>query len=286
MPRLDPKLVRAVVRRALREDNASYDLTTQVTLGEDDYPCSAVFVAKEQGIIAGLSVADQVFRTVDRRLEFECEVEEGARVDTGEVLARVSGAAQSVMRAERTALNLLQRMSGIATLTSRYVAAVSHTAAKIVDTRKTVPGLRALDKYSVVAGGGTNHRNDLSDGVLIKDNHIAAMRGRGYSISQIVACAQSQVAFTTNVEIEADTVEDALSAIEAGADIVLLDNMPPSQMRSVVEANNGRAMLEASGGVTLESVAAIAETGVHVISVGELTHSPRALDIGLDLTYG
>ena len=281
----DPRQVRAIVRRALREDNASADITTQVTLGDGDYCSTATLIAKAPGTIAGIDVAATVFRTVDRGLSFKADVSDGVRVESGTVLAQMTGPAQSMLRAERTALNLMQRMSGIATLTARYVDAVWHTEALIVDTRKTAPGLRALDKYSVLVGGGRNHRNDLSSGVLIKDNHLAAMLGRGHDLSEIVLNARKSVQLTTKVEVEVESVNDALIAIAAGADMVLLDNMPPAQMREVVIGNGGRATLEASGGVTLDTVAAIAETGVDIISIGELTHSPKALDIGLDLSY-
>ena len=282
---MNPRGVRSLVRRALREDRAFEDITTAVTLGGDEHCCTASLVAKEQGVVAGIGVAREVFRTVDRSLMFESFVSDGDTVDTGMTLATVAGPAQSILRAERVALNFLQRMSGIATLTARYVAAVSGASAQIADTRKTAPGLRMLDKYSVVAGGGINHRADLADGVLIKDNHLAALIGSGKTIAQAVMQARSAVTLTTKVEVEVESVPDALMAIAAGADIVMLDNMTPAQMRDVVVGNGGRATLEASGGVTLESVAEIAATGVDIISVGELTHSPRALDISLDLAY-
>ncbi len=273
------------MRRALREDGAFDDVTTAATLGDGDYCCTATMVAKEPGVIAGIGVVAEVFRTVDRGLMFESFVSDGDRVDTGATLSTVAGQAQSILRAERVALNFLQRMSGIATLTARYVDAVSGTDAQIADTRKTAPGLRALDKYSVLAGGGINHRADLGDGVLIKDNHLAVLRGKGLTISQIVAQVRSTVTLTTKIEVEVESVSDALMAIASGADIVMLDNMAPAQMREVVVGNSGKATLEASGGVTLETVAEIAATGVDIISVGELTHSPRALDISLDLAY-
>ena len=285
LSKLDSRRVRALVRRALREDRAFDDVTTAATLGDGDYCCTATLVAKEQGVIAGIGIAAEVFRTVDRALTFESFVSDGDRVEAGATLATVAGPAQSTLRAERVALNFLQRMSGIATLTARYVAAVAGTEARISDTRKTAPGLRMLDKYSVVAGGGINHRADLGDGVLIKDNHLAALLGKGLTIAQVVAQARSAVSLTTKIEVETESVSDALMAIASGADIVMLDNMAPSQMREVVVGNSGRATLEASGGVTLETVSEIAATGVDIISVGELTHSPRALDISLDLAY-
>lgn len=283
--RIPSRDIRSIVRRALREDAAYSDITTQVTLGDGDYCCSATIVAKEAGTVAGIDVAATVFSTVDKSLSFNAEVQDGASVDSGTVLAQTAGPAQSMLRAERVALNLLQRMSGIATLTAQYVRVVSHTDARIADTRKTAPGLRSLDKYSVRAGGGVNHRNDLRDGVLIKDNHLAAMMGSGLTLSQIVSNARASVPLTMKVEVEVESVNDALMAIAAGADIVMLDNMTPNQMRQVVVGNGGNAKIEASGGVTLDTVAAIAETGVDYISVGQLTHSPKALDIGMDLAY-
>lgn len=283
--RIPSREIRSIVRRALREDAAFSDITTQVTLGDGDYCCTNTIAAKQPGTIAGIDIAAAVFRTVDKSLSFNAEVQDGQSVDPGTVLAQLTGQAQSMLRAERVALNLLQRMSGIATLTAQYVAAVSHTDAIIADTRKTAPGLRSLDKYSVRAGGGVNHRSDLRDGVLIKDNHLAAMMGGGQTLAQVVTNARNSVPLTMKVEVEVESVNDALMAIAAGADIVMLDNMDPDQMRQVVVGNGGNAKLEASGGVTLHTVAAIAETGVDIISVGELTHSPKALDIGMDLAY-
>ena len=193
-----------------------------------------------------------------------------------------------ILRAERCALNFLQHMSGIATETARYAAAVSGTRAAIVDTRKTVPGLRTLQKYAVLVGGGRNHRMDLADGVLIKDNHIAALRAREVGLAEIVRRAKEGAPHTLKVEIEVESMEEAREALDARADVILLDNMPPEEMRRVVEMIGGRALVEASGGITLESVREVAETGVDIISVGALTHSVNALNISLDLevTWG
>lgn len=281
--RIDPRELRDIARRALREDRARDDVTTYATIGDDPIECTVQLVAKQDAVIAGIHVAEAVFRQAGRRLEFDATTADGEPVSTGATLATVRGRAADILRAERTALNLLQRMSGIATLTAQYVAAVAHTDARIADTRKTVPGLRSLDKYSVAAGGGTNHRRDLSDGVLIKDNHLELLRSRGMSIADIVQQARARTSFVTKIEIEVETPADATAAIDAGADIVLLDNMPPDALQRVVATNEGRAVLEASGGITLETVAAVAEAGVDIISVGELTHSPRAADISLEL---
>lgn len=285
---LDYRDIRAAVRRALREDAAWADITTRVTLADDEHCCTATITAKEPGTIAGIDVAAAVFRTVDKTLSFNPDVQDGDTVQDGTLLAQISGTAQSMLRAERVALNFMQRMSGIATLTARYVEAVSHTDAVIADTRKTAPGLRALDKHSVRAGGGVNHRSDLHDGVLIKDNHLAVMLGSGHSLRDVVSNARKSVPLTMKVEVEVQSVNDALMAIAAGADIVMLDNMTPEQMCQVVVAKGSggsAAKLEASGGVSLTTVVEIAETGVDIISVGELTHSPKALDIGMDMAY-
>jgi nicotinate-nucleotide pyrophosphorylase (carboxylating) len=204
------------------------------------------------------------------------------------VVAEISGTARPILSGERTALNLLQRMSGIATATARYVAAVAGTGATIIDTRKTAPGLRALDKYAVRCGGGSNHRFSLSDGVLVKDNHLAALDAveRTDRLAEAVRLARAAIPHTVNIEVEVDRLDQIEGALAAGAGIILLDNMAPAELRGAVEMVAGRALTEASGGITLESVHAVAESGVNLISVGALTHSVRALDIGLDLSLG
>ena len=274
--------IRRVVQNALEEDAAYNDATTLATIGDSAVPATAELVAKQSGIIAGITVAEEAFKALDPNARFEANLEDGQAVEPGSIIAAVSGSASAILSAERTALNLLQRMSGIATLTSKYVAAVKGTSATIVDTRKTAPGLRQLDKYSVLTGGGGNHRMTLADCVLIKDNHIAAMKSTGMSIADVVRHARSNAPFSLKIEIEVESQDDALQAMNAGADIVMLDNMTPETMRSVVERRTGHALLEASGNVTLSTVRDVAETGVDIISVGELTHSPAALDISLD----
>ncbi len=278
--------IRSVVQSALEEDCAYNDATTSATIGNSDIRASAHLVAKEYGIIAGIPVAEEAFKTLDPQSEFVVYIDDGQTVEAGMRIASISGKASAILSAERTALNLLQRMSGIATLTARYIDAVRGTNASIVDTRKTVPGLRVLDKYSVLMGGGGNHRMSLADCILIKDNHISAMRSRGMSIGDVVRHARSNAPFSIKIEIEVENVGDAVDAMNAGADIVMLDNMSPNAMHEAVKHRVGQALLEASGNVTLANVRQVAETGVDIISVGELTHSPDALDISLDFSVG
>ena len=232
-----------------------------------------------------MDIALAVFSRVDPRLRMEALVEDGTVLAPGDSIARVEGSAASILRAERPALNFLQRMSGIATDTARYMKAVEGLTSRIVDTRKTAPGLRYLDKYAVTAGGGANHRLNLADGILIKDNHIAALRSRGLSLKEVVALALERASHTIKVEVEVTNLEELQEALEAGAHVIMLDNMTLNQMREAVEMVNGRAVIEASGGINLETVRAVAETGVDLISIGSLTHSVKALDISLDLEF-
>ncbi len=279
--------VTALIDRAMAEDRTSHDVTTD-TLIPPGLPGAATLIAKSPGVLAGGEVARAVFLRADPNLRAELLIEDGATLQPGDVIARVEGPVGGILRAERCALNFLQHMSGIATETARYAAAVSGTRAAIVDTRKTVPGLRTLQKYAVLVGGGRNHRMDLADGVLIKDNHIAALRAREVGLAEIVRRAKEGAPHTLKVEIEVESMEEAREALDARADVILLDNMPPEEMRRVVEMIGGRAVVEASGGITLESVREVAETGVDIISVGALTHSVNALNISLDLevTWG
>ena len=274
--------IRDIVERALAEDLGHGDVTTDALIPPDARGRAAV-VAKADGVIAGLDVAIEVFRQVDQTTASRVFIADGSAVSPGVVVAEVEGSVAGILKAERVALNFLQRLSGIATATAAYVKAVQGTKARIVDTRKTVPGLRQLEKYAVRAGGGHNHRYNLADGILIKDNHIAALRARELGLAEIIDLARARSPHTLRVEIEVESVEEAIAAIEAGADAVLLDNMTPDDMRRVASIAGGRALLEASGGVTLDTVRAVAETGVDLISVGALTHSVRALDISLDL---
>jgi len=233
--------------------------------------------------VAGIEVAHLVFARVDASLKFHALLHDGAKLQRGTEIAKVEGKVGSILRGERVALNFLQRLSGIATETSRYVEAVRGTKARIADTRKTTPGLRFLEKYAVRAGGGQNHRVHLGDGILIKDNHLAALRARGLDMKAAIDLARKNAPHTLKIEVEVTTVEEAGQAVEAGADIVMLDNMSVEDMRRAVKSVGGRVLLEASGGVTLDNVRSVAETGVDLISVGALTHSVKSLDISLEM---
>ena len=268
--------IERIVRTALIEDIGLGDVTTEVTVAIGTV-ARAELVAKEDFTLAGLGVAAEVFRSLDPDVKFEKIFADGQSVRKGEVLAWLKGKASVLLQGERVALNLLQRMSGIASLTARYVAEVKGTGASIVDTRKTVPGLRALDKYSVRMGGGRNHRIGLFDGVLIKENHIAAAGGIGAAIDR----AKQKLPHTLKIEIETRDLTEVEEALNAGADIIMLDNMSLEQMRQGVDLIAEKALVEASGGVNLESVRDIAETGVNIISVGALTHSVMAADISM-----
>ena len=271
-----------IIDSALAEDVSMGDPTTDILI-DGDLSGRADMTAREPGVLAGIEVAAAVFRRLDPSLQVETVTEDGSRVAPGDKLAAVTGSVASMLKAERTALNFVQRLSGIATETSRYVDAVKGLDARIVDTRKTTPGLRKLEKYAVVMGGGQNHRRNLADGILIKDNHIEAMELQGMSIGDVVRRALDGAPHTIKVEIEVETIEQLEEVLDAGADLVLLDNMGVGQMADAVKVTAGRAVLEASGGITLETVRAIAETGVDIISVGALTHSARALNVGLDM---
>ena len=269
---------------ALAEDQVANDPTTD-SLVPHDLQARGVIRAKAEGVLAGVDVALSVFKRVDQQLDTTAWLADGASVSSGNNLAFVDGQAASILRAERTAINFLQRMSGIATEAARYVKLAEGTRARIVDTRKTVPGFRLLDKYSVRMGGAGNHRMNLADGILVKDNHLEAMRHQGFGIDGIVRKALDQAPHNLKVEIEVEDLTELQEALDAGAHIILLDNMPPEEMRQAVGIVAGRAVLEASGGVNLDTVRAVAETGVDLISVGSLTHSVKALDISLDLEF-
>jgi nicotinate-nucleotide pyrophosphorylase (carboxylating) len=262
---------------ALAEDVGEGDVTTEATVDEDAVG-TAELLLREPGVVCGLGVAEAVFRALDPDLRFEPLVDEGTSVPGGTAVARVTGPERAILTGERTALNFLARLSGIATLTRRYVDAVAGTRAAILDTRKTTPGLRALEKHAVVTGGGRNHRFGLDDGVLVKDNHLRAAGSVATAVERL------RSATPLPVEVECDTLEQVSEALAAGADAILLDNMSLDELRAAVELARGRARLEASGGVTLDNVRAIAETGVDEISVGALTHSARSLDVSLELS--
>lgn len=273
---LDMLLVDEIILRALKEDMPMGDLTTDSTVPAGEV-CSANLIAKEDGVIAGLDVFERVFMLLDSRIYIERYVEEGNFVKSGTRIMHISGNARAMLKAERTSLNLLQRMSGIASATKKFADLLKGTSSKIVDTRKTAPGLRYLDKYAVRAGGGTNHRFCLSDGVLIKDNHIKASGG----ITAAVQRARAEVPHTIRIEVETETIEQVKEALEAGADIIMLDNMKPEAMKEAVDYIDGRALTEASGNITVERAEIIAKTGVDLISSGGLTHSVKAMDISL-----
>ncbi len=285
MLELASDVIRDVVERALREDVGSGDLTTLAAVPAE--ACAeARFVFREPGVLCGLPVLRAVFAAVDAALVVTELRPEGARIERGEAVATVAGPARGLLTGERVALNLVQRMSGVATLAARYVEAVRGTRARILDTRKTTPGLRALEKYAVRVGGATNHRFGLYDGVMLKDNHLAILAAQGLGLAEAVARARAAVGPMVRVEVEVESVDQAAVAAGAGADMIMLDNMPPEQLRAAVAVIAGRALSEASGGITLETIRAVAESGVDYISVGALTHSARALDIGLDIEVG
>lgn len=272
----------ALIDRALSEDLSIGDPTTDILI-PDDMRGQADFVAKEAGALAGVDVALAVCRRVDGSLAVEAFMRDGAGMAPGDVIARVSGRMASILKAERTALNFIRRLSGIATVTAAYARAVDGYPARIVDTRKTTPGLRALEKYAVRMGGGHNHRQNLGDGILIKDNHIQALAGLGMSLGDVVRKANSEKSHTINVEVEVEDMAQVEEALAAGARLILLDNMDAEEMAAAVAAARGRAVTEASGNITLATVRAAAAAGVDIISVGALTHSSGALDISLDL---
>ena len=274
-----------VIDRALREDLSLGDATTAALIPAD-LKGVANLVARNKGVLAGAQAACHVFQKVDPKIEAVPLLEDGLHIEPGQIIARVSGPMNGILKGERTALNLLQRMSGIATMTSELVEAVKGTNARIIDTRKTAPGLRALDKYSVTAGGGANHRFNLGDLVLIKDNHLEALGSQGLGITAVVRLARKNARHNLRIEVEVETVAQVAEALEGGADIILLDNMSPKDMAEAVKHVDGRALTEASGDINISTVRAAAESGVDLISVGALTHSVRALNIALDYENG
>jgi nicotinate-nucleotide pyrophosphorylase (carboxylating) len=273
--------IKSAVDRALAEDVGSGDVTTLATIPETA-TATALLRARQPLVLAGLGLAEEAFRTLDSAVQFERPARDGDHLPAGTTALIIRGNARALLTAERVALNFVQRLSGIATLTARYVKEISGTGARVLDTRKTTPGLRALEKFAVRCGGGQNHRFGLHDMVLIKDNHLAALRGaQPNPVAAAIQRARAQYP-KLKVEAEADTLEQALQAAEAGADFILLDNMPPALLREAVSRIAGRSKTEASGGVRLETIRTIAETGVDFISVGALTHSATAVDLGLD----
>jgi nicotinate-nucleotide pyrophosphorylase (carboxylating) len=281
-PQLSGRQLEAVINAALEEDSGRGDVTSEALI-PPDLTGKATLLAKEKGVLAGIEVAKRVFETIDPTLGVDILIKDGSAIKPGDITATISGSIISILEAERTALNFLQRLSGIATLTAQYVAAVKGTDAKIYDTRKTTPGLRALEKYAVRMGGGQNHRMNLADAVLIKDNHIAALRAMGMNLKDIILKARKNAPAGMSIEVEVTNVNEAAEALKAGADIIMMDNMSIEEMQKVVKSVNGRATLEASGNITLDNVRQVALTGVDIISIGALTHSYKALDISLEM---
>lgn len=275
---LDWNQVELIIENALKEDIGEGDVTTDL-LYREDIRCDAIIQAKEEGIIAGLPIAERTFRKLNNNIQWVENKRDGESVAKGDILVKIHGSGKAILTGERVALNFIQRLSGIATLTSKFVKAVEGLSAKITDTRKTVPGLRILDKYAVRTGGGHNHRMGLYDGVLIKDNHLKLIG----SITEAIRRIKKMTGGRFQIEVETSRLEEVREALAAGADIIMLDNMSLNKMRKSVEMINGRALIEASGGITLRNVRRVAETGVNIISIGSLTHSPKALDISLYL---
>ena len=271
----------AIIDLSLAEDLGHGDVTSEILIPPELEGKATIF-AREAGILAGAEIAGKVFRRVDSSLAFTVLSKDGAAVKDGDKIAEVSGRVISILKTERTALNFLQRLSGIASLTAKYTAETHGLETYIADTRKTTPGLRRLEKHAVSMGGGTNHRLHLGDGILIKDNHLAALRATGMSLKEIVARAKKNAPKGLKVEAEVTTIDEAKEAAEAGADIIMLDNMNPDEMRQVVKSLKGKVKIEASGGINLSNVRQAALTGVDYISIGALTHSPKSLDISLE----
>jgi len=271
-----------VVSAALEEDAPWGDLTSHYLIPENAV-ATADLIGREDGVFSGGAVFAAAFRLTDPRIAVTLLAEDGEFFTAGSALARVTGPARGVLTAERVGLNFAQRMSGIATLTNLYVAEVAHTGARIADTRKTTPGLRALERHAVRSGGGHNHRYSLSDAVMAKDNHLAVLTARGASVTQALQGAIARLPHTAHIEVEVDRPDQIDAVLAAGVDTIMLDNFSLEDLREGVARIDGRATVEASGGISLETVRAIAETGVDVISVGALTHSARALDLGLDM---
>lgn len=266
------------VEAALREDIRSGDITTN-SLIPANATATALMRFRESGVVCGIDAAKSTFRLLDENVDLKVLLEDGAAVKAGEVALEIRGNARAILTAERVSLNIVQHLSGIASATAQYVRETDGTKAHIVDTRKTTPGLRLLEKYAVRCGGGHNHRYALDDMILIKDNHIALCGG----IQNVVSRARENVGHSVKIEVECDTLDQVREALQAGAELVLLDNMPPETLREAVEIVNGKALCEASGGINLQTVRGVAQSGVDIISVGALTHSVRALDVGLDI---
>ena len=265
-----------IIERALREDINYVDAATDYLLDDDDVS-TARFVAKASGILCGIDIAVRVFEMLDKDVKVQINIKDGGKVEKGDVIAVVTGKTKAILKAERTSLNILQHMSGIATETAKYAECCKGTRAHVTETRKTLPGLRAIEKYAVTVGGGKNHRYNLSDGAMLKDNHIDAYG----SITKAVEALRSRMGHMIKIEVEVRNEEELREALSCNADIIMLDNMTCEQMKKCVEIADGKAVLEASGNVTLDNMAEVAATGVDIVSVGALTHSVKAFDISL-----
>ena len=267
-----------IIKTALLEDINYIDVTTDYLVDENSVS-TAKYVSKDEGVLCGIDVAMRVFQLLDSNVKCEIFIHDGEKVKKGDIIARITGSTRALLKGERTALNIVQHMSGVATATNRCVELVKGTKASVADTRKTLPGLRVLQKYAVTVGGGKNHRYNLSDAVMLKDNHIGAAGG----ITEAVKRARAYVSFVNKIEVEVENIDMAREAAEVGADIIMLDNMTNEDMAKAVEMTNGKALLEASGNVTSETIRAIAETGVDIISIGAITHSVKAFDISMKM---
>lgn len=265
-----------IIERALREDINYVDAATDYLLDDDDVS-TARFVAKASGILCGIDIAVRVFEMLDKYIKVQINIKDGGKVEKGDVIAVVTGKTKAILKAERTSLNILQHMSGIATETAKYAECCKGTRAHVTETRKTLPGLRAIEKYAVTVGGGKNHRYNLSDGAMLKDNHIDAYG----SITKAVEALRSKMGHMIKIEVEVRNEEELREALSCNADVIMLDNMTCEQMKKCVEIADGKAVLEASGNVTLDNMAEVAATGVDIVSVGALTHSVKAFDISL-----
>ena len=271
-----------LIELAIMEDYSAGDATTEALISPH-IDGKATIVSDESGVLAGLDIALEVFRKMAPDVETERLLSDGDFLENGSRIANIQGPLGSILTTERTSLNFLRKLSGVATETSKYVDAVNGTNTTIIDTRKTTPGFRSLQKYAVRMGGGTNHRQNLGDGILIKDNHIRTLALEGMSLKDVIRKAHTNASHTIKIEVEVEDIAQVEEALEAGAQIILLDNMPPSEMKKAVEMCKGKAITEASGGINLESVRAAAESGVDLISVGALTHSAPDLDLSLDI---
>jgi nicotinate-nucleotide pyrophosphorylase (carboxylating) len=272
--------IKNLISRSIQEDISHGDITTD-SLIPPEHHGEAVVIVKDKGTLAGITIAMEVFLQIDPAINYNILVNDGGHVKEGDTVAELNGKTKSLLKGERLALNFLQRASGIATETAEYVKTIEGTGARIVDTRKTTPGLREIEKYAVKLGGGYSHRFNLSDGILIKDNHISSLRP-SMTIRDIISRAKANSPHTLTIEIEVENYEEAKEAFDGNADIILLDNMTPEDMNRVVKLVNGKCLLEASGGIKLDTVRAVAESGVDLISVGSITHSVKSLDISLD----